>query len=310
MIPRSIVRQNHNAQIGFFFIVAALLLLGQRTAFAQDPGPLKLTSPSGIAVDSENHIYVSDPTSNRIVYISSMEEKEWLPCGGSGQAFKKTRMPLGIAVDSKGRIYFADAYQGEIVRLEDRTGEKWTALKNSAVSLALSGQGDLIALSSRVMVFDSELKPLNGSYGKPGKGKGQFNNASGIAMDSGGRIYIADTHNNRIVKIDDLSGSNWETFGDQGIPTEQLRVPAGIALDSQDRIYVADSGNNRIVRIDEMHGTNFLAYGRVGSDRGEFMSPFGIAIDSADRIYVTDQLNNRIVRIDNMNGDNWRSLGD
>src|SRR5258706_6689535 len=101
---------------------------------------------------------------------------------------------------------------------------------------------------------------LNGtnliSYGTQGSDVGQFYGANGIALDSAGRIYIADTYNGRVVRIDDMNGMNWTSFGTWGSDVGQFMNLSGISVDSAGRIYVMDTGTNRLVRMDNIHGTN------------------------------------------------------
>src|SRR5271165_1140130 len=146
------------------------------------------------------------------------------------------------------------------------------------------------------------------AYGASGSGAGQFSQSSGIALDSLGRIYIADSYNYRVVRIDDITGKNWTTLGTYGSGVNQFSLPSAIAIDSTGRIYVADSYNNRVVRFDDMTGKNWVAYGSGGNGTGQFSDPQSIAVDAADHIYIADTSNNRIVKIDDMTGTNWTTL--
>jgi DNA-binding beta-propeller fold protein YncE len=78
---------------------------------------------------------------------------------------------------------------------------------------------------------------------------GQFMAVSGVAVDSGGRIYVTDWYNNRIVRINDMSGAGWTAYGSLGNGTGQFWSPSGIVVDSSGRICVADPGNNRIILL-------------------------------------------------------------
>jgi sugar lactone lactonase YvrE len=147
------------------------------------------------------------------------------------------------------------------------------------------------------------------SYGSQGSDVGQFYGAYGIALDSGGRIYVADTYNSRIVRIDDMNGTNWMSFGTWGSDTGQFMDPSGISVDSVGRIYVMDTGNNRLVRIDDMNGTNWTTMNGIGADVGQFAQYVApVAFDATGRIYVADTGNARIVRMDDMTGTNWTTL--
>ncbi len=121
------------------------------------------------------------------------------------------------------------------------------------------------------------------------------------------KIYVSDGGNNRIVRVDDLTGTNWTTFGTSGSGIGQFKTPEGVALDAAGKIYVTDGGNNRIVRMDDMNGTNWITL--AGSGTNQFSGALGIAVDRVGKIYVADGNNNRIVRIDDMTGTNWTTLG-
>jgi len=83
------------------------------------------------------------------------------------------------------------------------------------------------------------------AFGSFGTGNGQFNSPRGIAVGSGGNIYVADTNNNR-VQIFDSSGAFQSTFGSFGTGNGQFNFPFGIAVGSGGNIYVADSFNRRV----------------------------------------------------------------
>jgi hypothetical protein len=163
--------------------------------------------------------------------------------------------------------------------------------------------------SWQILRSDDLLGTNQIAYGIPGSGVGQFYGAFGIALDATGRIYVSDTYNCRVVRIDDMNGTNWTTYGGTcGSGQGQFNDPSGIAVDSAGRIYVADTGNTRIVRIDDLSGTNWISYGAPGNGIGQFSGVVSLALDSSGRIYVPDTGNLRIVRIDDMFGTNWTTL--
>jgi sugar lactone lactonase YvrE len=148
------------------------------------------------------------------------------------------------------------------------------------------------------------------SFGSQGAGPGQFYGAYGLALDAAGRIYVADTYNCRVVRIDDMTGKNWVAYGGAcGAHQGEFSDPSGIAVDSAGKIYVMDTGNARVVRIDDLSGANWIAYGAAGNGVGQFSpSLTSVAVDASGRIYVPDAGNARLVRIDDMSGTNWTVL--
>ena len=64
------------------------------------------------------------------------------------------------------------------------------------------------------------------TFGAPGVGVGQFTRATNVAIDSAGHIYVVDSGNKRVVRIDDMSGQGWVTFGN----STQFSVPRGLAV--------------------------------------------------------------------------------
>jgi hypothetical protein len=139
---------------------------------------------------------------------------------------------------------------------------------------------------------------------------GGFYGAYGLALDSAGRIYIADTYNCRVVRIDDMNGTNFTSFGTCGTDVGQFNDPSGIAVDGNGRIYVLDTNNCRVTAMDDMNGTNWASYGTCGSGVGQFAPYYlaQLAVDSSSRIYVADTANLRVARFDDMTGTNWTTL--
>ena len=123
-------------------------------------------------------------------------------------------------------------------------------------------------------------------------------------------IYIADSGNNRIVRMDDMDGKGWTTLsGNSGAKATPFDAPTGVYVDSNGHIFVADSGNYRIVRTDGMNGDEWIAVGTEGKGKGQFKSPYSVFTDRESRIYVTDTSNCRICRMDNIDVSNWATLG-
>jgi hypothetical protein len=120
-----------------------------------------------------------------------------------------------------------------------------------------------------------------------------------------GKIYVADFADNRIVRMDDMCGTNWTTLGVNGSDVGNFDGEQDVFVDTTGEIYVADTFNNRIVRMDDMSGTNWTAFGTSGTGTNQFMTPRSIFVRNG-HIYVTDGFAYpRIVQMDDMTGKNW-----
>ena len=151
--------------------------------------------------------------------------------------------PYGIAVDANGNIYVTNVYPA---------GGGFNIVK-------FNGKGEYLS-----------------SFGLAGSGNGQFNYPVGIAIDSMGNIYVADTGNNRIQKFD-KNGVYQSQFGSFGSGDGQLNYPTGIAFDAAGDIYIADEGNDRVQKFNS-EGVYQSQFGSYGQGDGQFFGPFAIAI--------------------------------
>ena len=158
----------------------------------------------------------------------------------------------------------------------------------------------------------------NGSFGYSGDGAAATNAMlglpEGVAMDEAGNVYIADTENQRIRKIDTNgvivtiagAGTAGDT-GDGGAATNaQLNFPKAVAVDPVGNVYVADSENNRIRKvatdgvITTVAGNGTYAYGGDGgpATNASLQAPSGVAVDSEGNVFIADRYNNRIRKVD------------
>jgi DNA-binding beta-propeller fold protein YncE len=119
-------------------------------------------------------------------------------------------------------------------------------------------------------------------WGSEGTENGQLDGPEGIAIDSSGNVYVADT--NRIQKFT-ADGKIIKTWYSSGL--------YGIAVDSSDNVYVSDNNNNRIQKF-TADGKFITSWGSSGTENGQFDEPEDIAVDSSDNVYVADFENNRI----------------
>lgn len=134
---------------------------------------------------------------------------------------------------------------------------------------------------------------LNAFTGGEGAGFGQFSRPRGIAVDSKGDIYVADTGNSRIQKFDS-EGKFLASFGKPGTAEGELKEPNGIAVDDGGRIFVTDAFNHKLVMLDP---NGLVLREWKGPDPG-FYGPRDIAFGPNKKLYIVDQGRTRIVRFD------------
>lgn len=198
------------------------------------------------------------------------------------------RNPIRVAVDSRGNVYFTD-YGNSSIR----------EIFTDGTVNSVTGNG------------------FPGFSGDGGSAVGaQLSSPHDIAFDSAGNLYIADTANSRIRRID--TRGNINTFagngtrgngGDGGQATSaQLFLPVGVAVDSKGNVYIADAGNASVRRvatngiITTMAGTGFLSYGAYSGEGGPanralLGTPYSLAADGAGNIYIGDIGLSRLFRV-------------
>ena len=126
------------------------------------------------------------------------------------------------------------------------------------------------------------------AWGSQGSGPSQFSGLDGVAVDSSGNVYVADTFNGRVEKFTSTGTflTQWGSF--------RFYDLGGISVDSPGNVYVTE--NNRVEKFTS-NGTYITQWGSYGSGPGQFNQPRGIAVDSAGNVYVADGGNNRVQKL-------------
>jgi len=133
-----------------------------------------------------------------------------------------------------------------------------------------------------------------------------FDGPGGIAVDSSGNVYVADSGNNRFQKFNS-DGKYLTQWGSQGSENGQFNYPTDAAVDSSGNVYATDTGNHRIQKFNS-NGKYLTQWGSQGSENGQFNGPGGVAVDSSGNVYVADTGNHRIQKFDS-NGKYLTQLG-
>jgi sugar lactone lactonase YvrE len=212
--------------------------------------------------------------------------------GDGGQAaFAQLGNPYGVAVDATGDQYIVDN-QNAVIRKIDPTGVIKTVAGNGTPGFA--GEGGP-ATAAELM------------------------DPRGVAVDANGNVYIADTGNQRIRKVDHstgniitIAGNGTAGFsGDNGPGAgAMINYPRGVAVDAAGNVYFADTVNNR-VRVIAPSGviSTFAGNGTAGfagdgatAVNAELNAPRGVVVDGSGNVLITDTGNNRVRRVDHATG--------
>jgi len=229
----------------------ALEGIGLGASVTIDPGAQTtftgtFTTPQGVAIDAQGNTYVADAGANTVI-----EFPAGTTTGGTavGTGTLTLSSPGGVAVDGVGNVYIADTGNNRIVEVPVLKG-----VRASASSSALSISAGSVALKS------------------PG----------GVAVDGIGNLYIADTGNNRIVEVPNVSGtlatSAAAAYGNG------LSAPLGLTVDLNGNVFVADTGNGVIERLPPP-----LASGTQLNVATGLSSPSAIATDASGSLYVVNK---------------------
>jgi DNA-binding beta-propeller fold protein YncE len=282
--------------------------------------------PRAIALGSAGHVYVTDSSANRVVVFSAdgAPLRAW---GSSGLAPGQFVAPVDVAAGPGGRLLVAEAYR-EIVPLYSAKGplayraqivfgSPWSS--GGGVTLGsrfFSPTGVAFAPDGTVWVSDRNNDVLrhlsaNGDFitavgsSSAGSRAAQavtLNKPHGVAVQSDGRVLVADTGSSHVLRLAPGGGmlASWPsprapaqatTAGGRSLGA--FREPLDVAAAPGGGVYVADTGNRRVEELDA-NGRLVASWGGAGSAVGRFESPSGIAVDSAGDVFVGDSVLDRI----------------
>ena len=263
------------------------------------------TAPQGVATDSSGNVYVADGN-DRIQKFDSSGTflTKW---GSTAPATASSAVP-GASPPTPRATSTSPTRSNHRIQKFDSSGTfltKWghardrerpvrqsrRALPPTPRATSTSPTRD----NDRIQKFDSSGQLLT-KWGSSGSGNGQFDDPNGVATDSSGNVYVADSGNNRIQKFDS-SGTFITQVGKLRLRRRPVRRPAGVATDS-----VGQRLRRRhLQRPDpEVRLLGDLPH-QVGKRRlgnGQFNGPGGVATDSSGNVYVADDGNNRIQKFD------------
>ncbi len=310
---------------------------GGGTSFGDGPAALALLEdPTGIAVDNAGDVVTTLKIGKQVKRITAKGAVTTVagvgPSTSGGDNIGATAAallePFGIVSDGAGNLYVSDVIDTRI-RKVSASGTITTVAGNGLfgssannglpaevgepTGLAMDGNGNLYYCQgeeSLVRVITPQDVVKTDAGGGPANSLGDGGSATtaslrvplGVAADGAGNLYIADTYNNRIRRVDNQG--NITTFagmgaggysGDNGPATSaQLYEPYQLAFDSSGNLYVADEGNNRIREIapngtiTTVAGNGVLGFAGDGgpANAAAIAAPTGIAVDAAGNLYI------------------------
>jgi len=279
----------------------------------------RLNAPWGIDVAPDGSVYVAENRGYRLAKLNASGVQQWT--AGEPGVFGDDNAHLGdywagpegdLAIDATGRIYVPDTANNRIQIFNPDGGYHTTFGSygtgnyqfNCPAGVAISPvNGNIFVVdrcNQRVQVYDSNRvwKARLGQTGQTGSDNSHFDWPWGVAVDTSGNIYVADTGNYRVQKCV-LAGSTGTCSTFAGVTGEwgndHAHVePHSVAVDALGRVYVADKWQSRVQVFDSSGAYLASIGGRWGSGTGQMRGTAGVALDAQGNVYVTDEQNHRI----------------
>jgi sugar lactone lactonase YvrE len=274
------------------------------SGYSGDGGPAagaQLTGPRGLAVDAAGNLFIAD-SGNHAVRKIAVDGTITTVAGNGNRGFsgdegsaRRARLntPTAVAIDSKGNLYIADTLNHRI-RKVNRAGTIVTVAGSGAISTVGHSTGGFGFSGDGGLAVDAQLSI-----------------PEGVAVDSHGNLYIADTGNDRIRKVDTsgiirtIAGTGKNLYAGNGgrAVRANLYAPVGIAVGPDGSVYFSERYQNTI-RVITPRGLIGLVAGHAGvrgdggdggtAARAKLNDPQGIAFDAAGALYVADTGNRRV----------------
>ncbi len=264
----------------------------------------KFQRPQGIAIDASGNIWVVDRNNYRVQKFDK-EGKFVLQFGGQGSTNGKFVDPRTIAVSNNGTVWVSDLAGGRIQAFDQNGG----FIRQIGKEVFLQPYGIATAPGGMLWVSDpgwNRVFKLNETGGQVSYVKGsptdptalvaaKLNYPIGLATDSSGGVWAADTANDRIQRFD-ANGKFVTQFGVAGTGPGQLDNPLYIAIARSGNLLVTEEFSNR-VQVFRPDGTFLRKFGTVGAGSDQFTEVRGIAaISSSNEALVADAGNHRVQR--------------
>jgi kumamolisin len=289
--------------------------------------------PQGVAVDAGGNIFVADTFNNVIrkitpagVVSTAYGSVGGTPGNADGTGTAATfNAPVGLAFDPFGNLFVADSGNGLVREITNGVVSTFADLGDAEGGIATDSSGDVFVSDTAAneideIPFGGSLTVLAGAgaagYLDGSDGVAEFDGPAGLAVDSLGDVFVADSNNNVIREI--AGGTVTTVAGQAGIQGDLdgdgtsalFNMPIGLCVDPEGNVYITDatapisstdSGNNLIRKLSNTGVVSTLAGnpGNIGATNGvgsaaEFFDPTAIAFGGAGNFYIADTYNQEI----------------
>ncbi len=261
----------------------------------------RFNSPMMVAAGPEGDVYVTDYVGRRVRRVGATSGIIATVAGrgnggdGTPALTASVRYVSGLAVDRAGNVYLSET-TGDLCtpRFRVRRIDATTGLISTAAGNGIEG-------------FDGDGGPATAA---------SLDFPMGLATDSAGNLFIADTLNRRVRRVNavtgiitTVAGNGQAAYGGDGGPatSASFTLPMALAFDTNDHLFIADATDHRIRRVDAVTGIiSTVAGNGVAAFSGDdgpavlasLNQPHGVAVDSSGKLYIADRRNHRIRQVD------------
>ncbi len=217
-----------------------------------------LSGPTAVAADGAGDIFIADSGNGRVVevpvqngaLVNSAQSVIYPATGGTA-----TKGTTGLFVDYTGSLYIADSGNSKVLRLINIGGTPNTNYVTTIGSGFTAPVAVVANNSNSVFVADQVGNAVYQlTIGAPGQLSigSSLSQPSGLALDPAGSLFIADSGNQRLLKIPSESG----TFNanDEFSVAQNVVTPYGVVVDPSGNLYVSDSADSSVVRVTRTQG--------------------------------------------------------